>query len=70
MADFTIVVTGPGGRRAEAEADTPENALLAARQVWDEVYDSTVSGRLARKAMTVTFSYDGEFVRSVSGQRP
>jgi len=67
---FEVIVTGPGGLKAEATADSPENAVLAARTLWDEVYDSTVTGRLARQAMVVTVILDGEHVAMVNGRKP
>jgi hypothetical protein len=67
---FEIVVTGPGGLRWEADATDVEGALLAAQTGYDEVYDATVSGREARRAMCVTVLLNGSHVRTVTDGRP
>ena len=54
---------------AQAEADDPEAALLAARTLWDDDRAAwAVQG--AEKARRVVFMVDGQMVRMVEGRRP
>ena len=71
---FEIIVTGPkvgpGVNEWRAEADSAEGAMLAAQTGYDEVYDASITGREARRAMRVVVTLDGDHVATICDGRP
>ena len=53
-----------------AEADTPEDAVFAARTLWDEYSGGPRGFYGVSKSMSVTFHVDGKLVRIVKGRKP
>lgn len=65
---ITVTLHTPAGRD-EAEADTPEAAIFAARTLWDEaVTTKPVQG--FTRACSVVFTVDDKIVRRLEGIRP
>lgn len=66
MIEILVIRAGLTDR---AEADTPENALYAARRLFDEAWERCpVQG--ASRAITTVFVVGGRHCRSVEGRRP
>lgn len=62
-----IILITPAGRD-EVEA-TPENAVFAARTIWDEALDVNPTSEF-RRAMMLIFAVGGRAVRCFEGTRP
>lgn len=66
MIEVLVIRAGLTDR---AEADTPENALCAARTLFDEAWQRcAVQG--ATRSITTVFVVDGTHCRTVEGRRP
>lgn len=70
MSEAVIeVIVTRAGLTDRAEATSPENALYAARTLWDEAWARCpVQG--ATRAITTIFTVDGQHCRTVEGRRP
>ena len=68
MSDLIdIIVLRSGQFLDRATADTPENALCAARTLWDENLEQ-IQGQ--QKKMAVYFLVDDQLMKSIEGRRP
>ena len=64
-----VTLTHTSGLRDAAEADTPEDALFAARTIYDEMREANpIQG--FHRGMVVRFAVDGRSVRVCEGTRP
>ena len=64
-----VTVTHSSGLRDAAEADTPEDALFAARTLYDEMREANPIQGFHRGIVTL-FSVDGKAVRVYEGTWP
>ena len=62
-----IILLKKGDVIARAEAETPEDALFAARTLWDEEMNGL---QLDTRNMAIYFMVDAQLVRAFEGRRP